>query len=115
MVRRYQGFYIPPIPPKKLIGKSDPMFLQDRCFFLNLFFKQFVRCPYLFESDEFQLFIRPSSDQLNTLANMPKLRASKFLKKISPFYTITGEVDSKILKPLSAQTAQFLQHSKENL
>ena len=48
-------------------------FIEERCFFLNMFFKQLVRCPYLFESDELKLFIRPVTTVDKNLTLLPKL------------------------------------------
>jgi hypothetical protein len=50
---------MPPIPPKKTMDKTDKRLVEDRSQLLNLFIKQLVRCPYLYESEEFRLFIRP--------------------------------------------------------
>jgi hypothetical protein len=44
--------YVPPIPPKKKMGNTSQEFIEARCFYLNMFFKQLVRCPYLLESEE---------------------------------------------------------------
>ena len=58
-VERWPGLYVPPIPHKKKIGNKDGDFIRERCFLLNLFIKQTARCPYLLESDEFSIFLRP--------------------------------------------------------
>ena len=52
---RFIGMYVPPIPPKRMsINKSTiDHSIESRCFFLNMFIKQLVRCPYLLESEEF--------------------------------------------------------------
>jgi len=50
---RFAGFYVPPIPKKKVIGNKERAFLEERCFLLNMFIKQLSRCPYLVESQEF--------------------------------------------------------------
>jgi hypothetical protein len=40
---------------------------------LNLFIKQLVRCPYLYESQEFKLFVRPHIELEKALTLLPKL------------------------------------------
>ena len=59
LITRFPGLYVPPIPPKKAMDKSDKRLVEERTQMLNLFMKQLVRCPYLYESEEFRLFIRP--------------------------------------------------------
>jgi len=50
--QRHPGLYVPPVPPKKKMGNTNQEFIEARCFYLNMFFKQLVRCPYLLESEE---------------------------------------------------------------
>lgn len=71
--QRNIGLYVPPIPPKKKVGNTSQEFIEARCFYLNMFFKQLVRCPYLLESEELQLFIRPHMDVERALTYLPKL------------------------------------------
>lgn len=58
-VDRFPGLYIPPIPSKKSVGNTKPEFVDERCFLLNMFIRQLARCPYLVESQEFQIFVKP--------------------------------------------------------
>jgi hypothetical protein len=59
LCERFAGFYVPPIPKKKAIGNKEKSFLDERCFLLNMFMKQLSRCPYLVESQEFSIFVKP--------------------------------------------------------
>jgi hypothetical protein len=78
-----------------------------------MFFKQLVRCPYLLASEEFSIFIRPASRDLErTLTYMPKLSAKKLLDKISPCYSINGAVDAKNLQ--NQQINLFMIQCKQN-
>jgi sorting nexin-1/2 len=43
-------------------GNKDNAFVEERCFFLDLFIKEICKLPYLFESSEFQAFIRTPGD-----------------------------------------------------
>ena len=58
---RWPGLYIPPIPQKRTVGNTKAEFVNERCFLLNLFIRQVARCPYLIESEEFNIFVRPQS------------------------------------------------------
>jgi hypothetical protein len=49
--------------------------VEERCHLLNMFIKQLVRCPYLLESEELKLFIRPHIDLEKALTLLPKLSA----------------------------------------
>lgn len=103
MVQRYPGLYIPQIPQKSKSfyeNKNNSEFLETRCFFLNLFIKQFVRCPYLYQSEEFQIFTRSEESIDRVLSNLPLIKPSKMLQAIAPFYSITGSPDHSILLPI---------------
>jgi len=56
-----------------------------------------VRCPYLLESEELQLFIRPHMDVERALTYLPKLGVQKQLEKITPFYSIMGDIENDAL------------------
>ncbi len=55
---RWPGLYVPPIPPKKKIGAKHDKFIEERLYFLDRFIKEIAVLPYLYESDEFQVFVR---------------------------------------------------------
>lgn len=80
-----------------------------------MFFKQLVRCPYLFESEELALFIRPHMNVERALTFLPKLNAVKLLEKVTPYYSIMGEIESNQLSPLSMQINSFCGQCKRNL
>lgn len=61
LVERLPGLYVPPIPGKKVVGNKSQSFVEGRCFLLNMFFKQLSRCPWLLESDEYNIFVQPES------------------------------------------------------
>lgn len=56
---RFLGLYVPPIPPKKSVGKTEDLLVEERLFFLDRFMRQIAELPYLYESDELQTFLRP--------------------------------------------------------
>ena len=55
---RWPGCYVPAIPPKQATGNHDAIFVEQRRKALELFLKQVADIKHIYESDEFQLFIR---------------------------------------------------------
>lgn len=47
LLLRYAGLYIPPLPSKKLTGKSEATTLIERQHFLDLFLKECCALKYL--------------------------------------------------------------------
>lgn len=61
-----------------------------------------VRCPYLYESEEFRLFIRPPAISLEkALTLLPKLNFEENLTRITRYFSMTGDVSES---QLQAQT-----------
>lgn len=61
-VERLPGLYIPSLPKKQSFGNKEKEFLKERCYLLTKFLQQLSKCPYLFESEEFHVFIFPKQD-----------------------------------------------------
>lgn len=80
-----------------------------------MFYKQMVRCPYLLESEELQIFIRPHMDVERALTYLPKLNPHKFLEKITPYYSMMGEIDNDALQPINLSINAFCVQCKKNL
>lgn len=74
-----------------------------------------VRCPYLYNSDELKLFIRPHQDIDRSLALLPKLSSSKLFEKVSPYYSLLGDIDLSALQSINTGVNQFCQQCKHNL
>jgi len=72
-----------------------------------MFFKQLVRCPYLYESEELKLFIRPQTDVEKALTYLPKLNNQKLLEKISPFYSVMGDIEPALIQPINLNINNF--------
>ncbi|CAG9310068.1 unnamed protein product [Blepharisma stoltei] len=58
----WPGCYIPPVPRKQHLGTTQPQFIEQRKKLLNLFLSKISSMSFLYESDEFQLFIRGPSE-----------------------------------------------------
>jgi len=81
-----------------------------------MFFKQLVRCPYLIDSDELQLFLRPKNKEVEReLTYLPKLSIQKILEKLIPFYSIMGDVENDALQPINLAINSFCVQCKTNL
>lgn len=72
--------------------------MEERCHLLNLFIKQLVRCPYLAESEELHLFIRPHIELEKALTLLPKLSADQLLERISRYFSFMGEINETKLQ-----------------
>lgn len=89
---------MPPIPAKKAYGNTKTSFVEERCFLLNMFVKQLSRCPYLVESQEFEIFVRPTTNALQReLSLLPSMSPENQLARIQTYYSFMGEItDSQI-------------------
>lgn len=47
IIQRWPGIYVPALPPKKAVGNKDIKFLLERRYYLERFFKQLSRHPFL--------------------------------------------------------------------
>ena len=59
---RLPGLYIPALPKKRTFGNKEEDFLNERMYLLSKFIKQLAKCPYLLESEEFEVFVFPKQD-----------------------------------------------------
>jgi len=80
-----------------------------------MFFKQLVRCPYIYESDELKLFIRPHMDVQRALTFIPKLTNVKLLERLTPFYSIMGDMDHAQLQPINISINEFAAACRRNM
>ena len=81
-MNRWPGMYIPPIPPKKTVGNMKNTLVEERCFALNLFVSQVSRCLYLVESEEFEIFTRPTQVNIKReLSLLPRLSPENLLNR----------------------------------
>jgi hypothetical protein len=66
---------------------------------LNLFIKQVVRCPYLYEAEELKLFIRPHIELDKALSLLPRRTSEENLERMIKYFSFMGEItESKIQK-----------------
>jgi hypothetical protein len=67
LVVKYQGLYIPPLPPKKVTGKGEEFTLIEREHFLRLFLTECITLKYISQSQELQTFLHCQGDIKNEL------------------------------------------------
>jgi len=92
-VDRWSGLYIPPIPSKRTVGNTKSEFISERCFLLNLFIRQLARCPYLVESEEFNIFVRPQSVNIKReLSFLPRISPENHLNRIQQYFSFMGSI-----------------------
>jgi len=90
---RWPGLYIPPMPPKK-VGSTEKKFVEERMYFLDRFMKEVAILPYLYESHEFQSFLRPSETLAKALANLPAITTDEILNRFRKNIHIHEGVDN---------------------
>lgn len=94
------------------MDNTDRRLVEERCYLLNLFVKALVRCPYLYESEELKLFIRPHIDLEKALTLLPKLNGQQLLERVSKYYSFMGEITESKLQKQMNQVLNFVKQSK---
>lgn len=99
---RFLGLYVPPIPEKKAMGKTEGLFVEERQYFLDRFLKELCQLPYLYESEEFQCFLRPQAPNANdvdrALETLPRLTTDDLLQRfrtVMPVNEMAGDLKIK--------------------
>lgn len=73
LLQRWPGCFVPPLPPKKVVGNMDAKFIEERRLFLDLFLKKVATLKWLWYSEEVDIFIRSNSNDIEkTLGSLPK-------------------------------------------
>jgi sorting nexin-1/2 len=83
--KRWTGFYVPGIPPKKPIGNKDEITINERWYLLNKFLQEVSTIPHLWESEELAAFIRPKLDVEKALSLMGKVTSQKVLERLEKY------------------------------
>ena len=98
-VDRWAGLYIPPIPNKRTVGNTKAEFVNERCFLLNLFFRQLARCPYLVESAEFEIFVRPQSANIKReMQVQARISPENHLIRIQSYFSFMGQISDPAIQ-----------------
>lgn len=83
MRKRWVGFYIPGIPPKKPIGNKEEIVVKERWFLLNRFLQEVSLIPHLWESEEMSIFLRPKMDIEKNLNLLGKMTSEQIVERLS--------------------------------
>ncbi|OMJ95093.1 hypothetical protein SteCoe_1633 [Stentor coeruleus] len=103
LVERWPGFYVPKIPSKQVLGNLDPAFIEKRKKLLELFLKKISNLEYIYQSNEFQAFIRNTCDYkalVKTFDHMEIKTAEGIFKTFPRFLRneIPENVDEKFIE-----------------
>ncbi|TNV81241.1 hypothetical protein FGO68_gene10278 [Halteria grandinella] len=82
LFNRFLGLYVPSLPEKKAMGKTDNFFVVERMYQLNSFMKEIAQLPYIYESQEFALFLRPPGDLEAVFSQLPSMNTFKLLDRL---------------------------------
>lgn len=115
---RFLGLYVPPIPDKKAVGKTDNMVVEERMFFLDRFMKEICTLPYLYESEELQAFLRPTTpnqDVERALELLPRLSTDDLLIRFRNVMPVNESAGDLKLKSYNEGINDFVRDSREYL
>jgi hypothetical protein len=88
--------------------------VEERCVFLDRFIKEVSKLPYLYESIEFQTFLRPNGDLEKALNNLPKQTTDEILAKFRSSIPV-NEVFSVIYFINVNYRRQVISHSRSTM
>jgi len=71
MVLRWPGCFVPPLPPKKLLNKSETSFVEERRRLLELFCSKLAKLKHLWYAEEFQVFLRTTNQDVEKVVDSP--------------------------------------------
>ena len=112
---RWPGCYVPPLPPKQAMvnqiiakkilvenkkqGNLDNEFIEERRKFLQNFCRKMTELPHLFYSEEFKLFLRSSTDNIEKLiTGLLKQSYDDILQKYQVAFKMLSGVSFIVLK-----------------
>lgn len=111
--KNWPGFFIPSIPTKVTIGKMEENVIHERWYLLNRFMKNISEIPFLWESDEVKLFIRPNMSVSQCLSLIPAPTVQDLYSKIQKFIGVDENVDSITLNRYTESIRDFVINSKD--
>ena len=88
--KRYPGFYVPPVPGKKA-KKMDSKVIHERAYLLNRFMEKVAADKFIWDSEEVQVFTRPSSDVNKEMIMLPRLESENLYEKLKTSASVNDE------------------------
>ena len=110
--KNWPGFFIPSIPTKVTLGKMEVNVIQERCYLLNRFMKNISEIPFLWDSDEVRLFIRPNMSVSQWLSLIPAPTVQDLYTKIQRFIGVDENVDDITVNRYAESIRDFVINSK---
>ena len=73
-----------------------------------MFIRQTARCPYLVESEEFSIFVKPSQVNLQReLSLLPRLSPENMLVRIQQYFSFIGNITNEAIEDQENQILEF--------
>lgn len=116
-MERLPGLYIPALPKKQSFGNNSEDFLKERCYLLSMFIKQLAKCPYLVESEEFNIFVFPNQDIDKQLLWMhgKQFNPSATLDRFQNYFQIHGHLSETEMSRAVNEITKFQVTAKRML
>ena len=94
LITRWPGCFVPAIPPKQATGNHDAIFIETRRKSLEEFLKQVADIKHIYESDEFQLFIRGPPEFEKNLSQVKKYALDQILGNYQHMFHQYADVEA---------------------
>mmetsp|Transcript_10983 Transcript_10983/g.10894 ORF Transcript_10983/g.10894 Transcript_10983/m.10894 type:complete len:244 (+) Transcript_10983:153-884(+) len=112
---RWPGFYIPPIPKKNTFSKMDSKVVTERTYLLNIFLNELADRKFLWDSDEVALFVKPMTNVMSDLKNLPKPTIEMLMERITVDAQINLEINAIETDHYSRSIIQFKEELANNI
>ena len=106
--KRWIGFYVPGIPPKKPIGNKDESIINERWYLFNRFMQEISLIPHLWESEEMKAFIRPKMDVEKNLNLMGSMTSEQILERLMTYSGIDYDSAVSVTAKYKDQLRDFV-------
>jgi hypothetical protein len=98
------------------VGKTEDLLVEERMFFLDRFMRQIAELPYLYESEELQVFLRPSvPDVCKALETMPRLTTDDLLARFRVCMPVNEMAGDLKLKAHNEAINEFVRDTRDYL
>lgn len=113
LVKNWPGFYIPAIPPKVKLGKTDDHIVQERCYIFDRFMKSISDISYIWDSLEVKMFIRPQVGVSESLSLLPAPTSDEKLERMRLVMKVNEDLDDITLNRYCENIRDFVISSKD--
>lgn len=96
------------------MGKTEDLLVEERMFFLDRFMRQISELPYLYESEELQVFLRPTiPDVIKALETMPRLSTDDLLARFRVCMPVNEMAGDLKLKAHNESINEFVRDTRD--